>query len=84
MSPLIGVILLFAALGAFWGWRRSTKALYRRSSPYSERPSTMSVSEYERRVITSRKRWRPVVAALYSIGGALAGCVMLLVVASRG
>jgi hypothetical protein len=44
----------------------------------------MSVSDYERRIITSRNRWRPFVAALYSIGGALAGCVMLLVVASKG
>jgi hypothetical protein len=91
MSPLIGrvlviggVLLLFAALGGFWGWRRSTNALYWRSSPYSERPDTMSVSEYERAIVTSRKRWRPFVAALYSLGGALVGCAMLMVVATRG
>jgi len=79
-----GVILLFAALGGFWGWRRSTNALYKRSSPYSERPDTMSVSEYQRGIVATRKRWRPFVVALYSLGGALVGCAVLLAIATTG
>jgi hypothetical protein len=43
----------------------------------------MSVSEYERGIITTRIRWRPFVVALYSLGGAVVGSAVLLVIATR-
>jgi hypothetical protein len=56
MNTLIGgVLMLFAALGGFWGWRRGTKSLYRRSL-HSERPASVSAYEYEHRTTAARKR----------------------------
>jgi len=43
----------------------------------------MSVSEYQRGIITTRKRWWPFVVALYSLGGAMVGCAVLLAIAAR-
>jgi hypothetical protein len=84
MNVTVGATLLFfALLGGVWGWYRATKAIYRRYSPHSDRPDEMSASEYERAIVRSRKRWRPVVCAMYSIGGALVGCVVLLAIALR-
>jgi hypothetical protein len=84
MNATVGaILLLFALLGGAWGWRRATKAVYRRLSPHSDRPDDMSASEHERRMIASRKRWRPVVCAMYGIGGALVGCAVLLAIALR-
>ena len=43
----------------------------------------MSVSEYQRAIVKTRKRWRPFVVALYSLGGAVVGCAVMLVIATR-
>jgi hypothetical protein len=83
MNALIGgVLMLFAALGGFWGWRRGTKSLYRRSL-HSERPDSVSAYEYERRTIAARKRWRLFITAMFGIGGAVVGYGLLLAVALR-
>ena len=83
MHPAIAIaLLLFAALGGLWGWRRGTKALHRRSL-HSERLNTMSAPEFERRTIAARKRHRLVSAAIYAIGGAVVGFGLLLAVALK-
>jgi hypothetical protein len=80
MTTIGIVLLMFAAVGGFWGWYRATKALYRRSGR-SDRPDTISVSDYERQVVSARKRRRLVTTAAFTVGGAAVGFVLLLAVA---
>jgi hypothetical protein len=58
MNATIALVLLaFASVGGFWGWRTGKRAMYRRSL-HNDRPTTMSVEQYDRRGYSQgRRRW---------------------------
>ena len=76
-------MLVFGIAAGVFGWRRSTKHVYRRSVYAPDVPDGMTRQDHERNIRRRRKRWRFVVTALYAIAGALLGIAFLMLLGRR-
>jgi hypothetical protein len=83
MNATIALVLLaFASVGGFWGWRTGKRAMYRRSL-HNDRPTMMSVEQYDRRGYSRGRLRRLMLTGLYATGGAIVGFAVLLALSSR-
>jgi hypothetical protein len=84
MNPLFwAVLIVFGGAGGWLGWRRATRAVYRRSYGMTDAPLGEDRRRYEIATIMRRKRWRIVVTAAYAVGGAILGLVFLALISRR-
>jgi hypothetical protein len=75
-ASLAIAMLLVGSVTGFFGWRRATKYVYRRSLFDENRPPGVSHRDYERRLIRQRKIWRLVSTILYALLGAAVGAAL--------
>lgn len=84
MNPVIWITLaVFGAAAGWIGWRRATRAVYRRSYGMTEAPPGEDRRRYEIATIVRRKRWRIVVTVAYAIGGMVLGLIFLVLISRR-
>ena len=83
MRPIgLIVIVLGAALSAYWAWRRTTSTMYYRSANSSIRPPHVRPEDYEEWVIALRKRWRLAKTAAAAVLGAAIGWLLFAMIDS--
>ena len=76
-------LVAFGAVGALLGWRRGTKAIYRRSVSEPNLAPGESKRDYERRLRRRRKFRRVIVTLVYCLVGLGIGLVFLAATAGR-
>jgi hypothetical protein len=84
VSPATVITLIvFGAIGALLGWRRGTKALYRRSLSEPNLGPGETKRDYERRLRRRRKIWRVAGTLLYGLVGLGIGFVLVSAITLR-
>jgi hypothetical protein len=82
LSPATTITLIvFGVLGAVFGWRRGTKAIYRRSLREPVLAPGETKRDYERRLRRRRKLWRLVTTLVYFLLAAGIGLVFIAMTA---
>jgi hypothetical protein len=74
-------LLVFGVLGAAFGWRRGTKALYRRSLSEPVLAPDETKRDYDRRLRRRRKLWRLITTVAYFCVGVGTGLVFIALTA---
>lgn len=70
-------MVLFTSLGAIFGWRWASVALWTDTAPKWHRPHGVGRRQHRRRVKIRRQFWRLYITGLWSVGGAGVGVLML-------
>ena len=84
LNPVVLVTLfLFGAVGAWIGWSRATRPIYRRSLREPDLPDGMTRREFDRRLRRRLKALRVVWTLVYFLLGTLVGGVILMVALRR-
>ncbi len=74
------VLILLGGAGGWIGWRRATKAIYRRSMFERDLPPGMTRRDYDRAVRRRRRIRRVFITLLYAIVAMVAGIFFLLMI----
>ena len=83
-SPAMVITLVaFGAAGALIGWRRGTKAIYRRSVSEPNLALSETRRDYDRRLRRRRKIGRVVAMLLYCLAGVGVGLLFVAATALR-
>ncbi len=84
LNPVVMVTLLvFAATGGWIGWRRGTRAIYRRSLSEPLLAPGVTRRDFDRQLRQRRKMWRVVWTIVYALSGALIGLLIVAAIPRR-
>jgi hypothetical protein len=81
MLLLLGVLVIFGGTGAWVGWYRGTKAIYRRSDDPMDAPFASRSAPSPR--LLRLKRQRALQMLFFAVGGVTTGAAILTYLARR-